>query len=122
MGIDIDVFLLDRMPETLYLDVVLATAFTIHADLDSKPAQSRFPFGTGVLISLIRVDDLRRSMSCDTFFDKRNAVAGRERITKLPADNITAIDINDYIEIHKAVEHGDIGYICTPDLIAVRDV
>lgn len=91
------------MPEQLYTDVIFATAFPIHANLDSEPVQSRFPFGTGVLNSLIRVDDLRRSMSCDTFFDKRNAVAGRERITKLPADNITAIDIYDCIEIHKAV-------------------
>ena len=63
------------MPETLYPDVVLATAFTIHADLDSKPAQGRFPLGTGILNSLIGVDDFRRSMSCDTFFDKRNTVA-----------------------------------------------
>ena len=75
LGIDIDVFLLDRMPEPLYPDVVLAASFTIHADLDSKPAQGRFPFGTGILNSLIGVDDFRHSMSCDTFFDKRNTVA-----------------------------------------------
>ena len=39
-----------------------------------------------------------------------------------PADNITAIDIYDCIEIHEAVGHRDIGYISTSDLVAVHDI
>lgn len=39
-------------------------------------------------------------------------------VVQAPTDNVVAVNIDYSIQIHKAVLHGNVRYICTPNLIA----
>ena len=110
-------FLFDRSPETLYPYIVLTSASAVHTNADTMAFQAVYPLLTCILATLIRIHDLRRSMSEDTCLEKFYAIACRQAVAEFPTNYEPAIHIYNSIQIHKAMPHWDIRYVCTPSLI-----
>ena len=58
--LDIDLFVLDGAPQTFGEDVVVVTAASVHADLDTRSKQPGCERLAGELAALVAVEDERR--------------------------------------------------------------
>lgn len=58
----VDLLVFDGPPKTLDEDVVVPSAFTIHADFDVRRGQHLDEFGGGELAARVRVEDFWLTM------------------------------------------------------------
>ena len=120
--VEIDVIILQGLPEPFYPDIIQSTAFAIHRDTNFFLGKVLRPQGTGVLAALVAVYDLRLSIFCNCILQHVLTSLCTHGVTNTPTDDLAAIHVNDGCHIHKAFLHRDIGNIRTPDLIAMGDV
>ena len=120
-GVEIDPFLFDGSPEAFYPDVVLAAALAVHAHLDAMAAQQILPCFRGVLAALVGVANLRCSPQPHTVLHQLMAVVGRERVAELPAHDEATEDVDDGIQVHEAVLHGNVADVRAPHLVGSCD-
>lgn len=78
------------------------------------------PIFTGVLHALVLVDYLRFAISCDGLVENFYRIRRIQRVVHTPANYITAIDINDGIQIRESVLHRDVEDVGAQYLIASR--
>ena len=120
--VEIDVIILQRLPEPFYPDIIQSTTFAIHRDTDLLLGKVLGPQGTGVLSALVAVYDLRLSMLGNSVLQYILAPLGAHGIADPPTHDLAAIHVNDGCHIHKAFLHRDVGNVRTPYLIAMGDV
>src|SRR3982074_3100174 len=73
VGMQIDLLVLDRLPEPLDEDVVTPAAFTVHADLDAVILEHLGKLGAGELAALVGVEDLGCAVAGKGFFQRLDA-------------------------------------------------
>lgn len=117
-----DVFLLYGTPESLYPDVVLTSSTAIHTNLDAMTREQILPPLRGVLRSLVGIDYLRSTIHPDAVLLQLITVVCRERVGEPPANDETAVHVDDCVEVHEAVFHRDVGDVCAPHLIRTDNV
>jgi hypothetical protein len=120
VGVEIDFFVLERLPESLDEDVVALGDFAVHADPDVVTLEHVDEVGGGELASLIGVEDLRRAVERDRLLDRLDAEIGRERVREPPRQNAARASIHEHEEIQKAETHWDIGYVGSPAALKLR--
>lgn len=89
-------------------DVVCPAAFSIHALTDMVFFEKCYVLGACKLTSLIRVQN-QGFCHLESFFQRVYDHSGVQGIIYLPANNTTAIPVNDGCQIQEAVLDGDIG-------------
>ena len=89
-------------------DVVCPAAFSIHALADMVFFEKCYVLGACKLTSLIRVQD-QGLCHLESFLQRVYDHSGVQGIIHLPANNTTAILVNDGCQIQEAVLDGDIG-------------
>ena len=89
-------------------DVVCPAAFSIHALTDMVFFEKCYVLGACKLTSLIRVQN-QGVCHLESFFQRVYDHFGVQGIIYLPANNTTAIPVNDGCQIQEAVLDGDIG-------------
>lgn len=122
LRVQVDVFPFDGPPEALYPDIIRAPGPAVHTDLDFVRCAGLQPLFARVLASLVRVDDFGRSVGLYGPLQDLNGIGRIKRIVKPPAHDAAAVDINDGIQVHKAMFHSDIGYIRTPHVVRMGNV
>ena len=102
-------FLLLEAPEPSFdHDIVSPPAFTIHALTDLVLFEEIHVLIACKLTSLIRVQN-QGFCHLESFFQRVYDHSGVQGIIYLPANNTTAIPVNDGCQIQEAVLDGDIG-------------
>jgi hypothetical protein len=78
--VEVEVLVLLRPPEALYVDIVQGTIDAIHADPYAIAIERSGESIRRELATLIRVEDRRHSVDCDGFFKSRDTEPGIKRI------------------------------------------
>lgn len=78
--VEVDVLILQRPPEPLYVDIVQGTIDTVHADLDAMAIEHGYKGFRRELATLIRVEDRRHAVDRDGLFEGRDTELSIERI------------------------------------------
>ena len=89
-------------------DVVCPAAFSIHTLTDMVFFEKCYVLGACKLTSLIRAQN-QGFCHLESFFQRVYDHSGVQGIIYLPANNTTAIPVNDGCQIQEAVLDGDIG-------------
>ena len=127
--VQINVLLLDGAPETLYPDIVLVPAASVHADLYFVAAKQIEPSLRGELTALVGVYNLRRAVPLHGLTKQFVAVwfmgccshsvaTRRQGVAQPPADDEAAVHVDDGVKVHKSVFHRDVGDVDAPHLVA----
>ena len=122
LRVQVDVFPLNSPPEAFYQDIIQTPGPAVHANLDFVGRAGLKPLFAGVLASLVRVDDFGRSVGYYGPFQDLNGIGRIKRIVKPPTHYAAAVDINNRIQVHKAMFHSNIGYIRTPHMVRMGNV
>lgn len=108
VGVQIDLLILERAPESLDEDVVPPAALAVHADADAVLQEEAGKRRAGKLGALICVEDLGPSMRGDGLLDGGDAERTVEGDRDPPAQHAAARPIEDRREIDEAVRHWDV--------------
>ena len=114
--LDIDIFVLERAPETFGENVVKDPATAIHADPDVLSFQYPRERNAGKLRALISIEDLRTThIHClvESIQTEIHLQASR----KTPGDDIAAPPVHYGYQVHKATMKSDTRYVRRPNLI-----
>jgi hypothetical protein len=82
--VEVNVVMLDAFPETFNPDIVDSPAFPIHRDFDVLFLEILGPKGTGILRSLVAVDDFRNTVFADCLIQDIFAPLGIHRVANPP--------------------------------------
>lgn len=116
----VNILIFYRLPKALNPDVVLAAASTVHADPHLwMSCAGLFPFFAGVLAPLVRIENLRLSVSGNCVLNHLNAACRVKSVVEAPAHDEPAINIYYGYQIHEAPTHRNIGDIRAPHLVRV---
>lgn len=117
--IQVNVFLFDSTPETLYPNIVFTSASAVHTDTNMMLLQTLYPTFTGILTALVGIYYFRCTLFRDTLFKKSDTITCRQIIAQSPPHYEPAIHIDNGIQVHKPTSHRYVGYIRTPNLVRV---
>jgi hypothetical protein len=121
IGVEINVLVLDALPDPLDEDVVDPAALAVHADHDVVGLEYAGEFGAGELAALVGVEDLRPAVLGDRLFQGLDAEvrahADRHPMRQHPA----GCPVDDGDQIDEAPAHGDIGNVGRPVLVGTVD-
>lgn len=111
----------DRPPKSFNQYVVLASAATIHADGNPVVLERLGEIVAGKLCPLVRVEDLRHTISAQRLIEGMYAEIRLQGIGKPPGQDSTTVPVHDNAKIHKSPGHRDIGDVAGPHLIDMID-
>ena len=80
IGMQIHLFILDRLPHPLDEDIVAPGAAPVHADADLMLLKDCDEARRGKLRALVGVEDLRRTVPADRFLERLDAEIRRHAI------------------------------------------
>ena len=95
---------------------------SIHALTDVKLLQQRFVSVAGELTALIGVQNARNAMGCYSILDRLDHIDGIQRVGQVPANDHTAVPVDDGGQVHMAVLHFDVSNVDGPDLIWKKNI
>src|ERR1019366_834493 len=121
VGVQIDMLILDRLPEPLDENIVAPASFAIHADGDACLLEPPGEGFTGELTALIRVEDLGLAVLGQGFFQRCQTEGCVHRDRQRPSQNATAEPVDHRGQIDEATRHGDVADVHCPGLIRTRD-
>lgn len=122
VGMQIDLFVLERLPESLHEDVVAPAALPIHAQRNAmRLANEANECGIGELAALVSVEDLRYAVQGDCLFQRGDAKVRRHSVGDAPSEHPARRPIENGAQIQKASAHRDIRYIGRPDMVGLMD-
>jgi hypothetical protein len=117
VGVQVDMLVLHRAPESFDKDVVHPSSFAIHADLDAVCLQDAGEVLAGKLGSLIGVEDLRPAVLCNGLFKRLGAKVRGHGVRQSPRQNLTRGPVHHGHQVGKALGHGDLRDVRTPDFV-----
>jgi len=116
----IDLVVLQATPEALDDDVVLGTAFAVHADPNLILFQQIDILWTREMAALVTVDNLRLTLRQRPFRGLQYEVDFKA-LVQLPVYDIARKPIHQGVQVHPAVLHSDIRDVHRPHLIRLCD-
>lgn len=121
IGVQVDPFVLQRLPEALDEHVVAPSPFAIHTELAALGFDRLDEIGGRELAALIGVDDLRPSVTGESLFEYIYGMTRFQRNGDFGSQHLTTDPVNDAGQVDKAFGHRDIGRIQRPDLVGFPD-
>lgn len=115
--VDIDLFLLQASEPALHHDVVSPALPPVHALRDVVFFQKVSVFLAGELTALVTVENCRSTVPINCIADSLQHVISFKRIRQPPADNLSAVSVDDCSQVHVVAVHFDIGDVDRPILI-----
>ena len=77
---------------------------------------------TGKLASLICIEDLRGTVSCNYLFQSLQTEAVVHGVGDSEGEDFSAVPVEDYDQVGESLGHGQVGDIGGPDLIGAVDI
>ena len=121
IGMQIDLLVLDRLPEPLDEDVVSPAPFTIHADADAARLERASELQTGELAALVGVEDLGLAIAGKGFFQCLDAKRRTHADRYAPGEYPPARPVHDGCQIDKPAGHRHVGDVHRPNVIRALD-
>jgi Protein of unknown function (DUF2699). len=118
IGVQVHVLVFERAPEAFNEHIVQPAATAVHGDADSIIPQDAREGKAGKLAALIGVEDIRRAMFRQGLFQGGKAKIRLHGVGQPPRQHFPAMPVHDGDQIQKALAHGDVRDIRTPDLVA----
>ena len=120
-GVQVDVVVLDRAPESLDEHVVDGPAHPVHRDGDLGVTEHLDEGVGGELRSLIRVEDLGGAIEGERLLQGRHAEVGRHGVGESPAEHLARVPVHDRHQVEETLLEGNVGDVGAPDVIGVID-
>ena len=117
VGVQINMLVLHRAPEPFNKDVVHPSSFAIHADRNVVRLQDTGELFTGELTPLVGVEDLGPAVFCNGLFQSVGAKVCGHGVRQPPRQDFARGPVHHGYKIGKALGHGDVGDVRTPDLV-----
>lgn len=117
----IDVFILYGPPKTFDPNIIFATTTSIHTDWDSVFLQSLLPLFTSILTALFWIKHLWSPMLSYGPLQHFYCVGLLKCVVKTPCNYVSAVHVDDGIQVKKAFRHRDIAYVGAPHLVGFAD-
>ena len=105
VGMQVDLLVLDRLPQPLDKHVVAPAAFAIHADADAARLERAGERQTGELAALVGVEDLGLAVAIKGFFQRLDAEIGIHADRHAPGEYSPARPVHDRCQIDIPVGH-----------------
>ena len=108
-SVQVQIMVFDRPPQSFNEYVVLASATAIHADGNPVVLERLGEIVAGKLCPLVRVEDLRHTISAQRLIEGMYAEIRLQGMGKPPGQDSTTVPVHDNAKIHKSPGHGAIG-------------
>ncbi len=122
IGLEVDLLILHAAPESLHEYVVFPAPFSIHSDSDVVLLERSSEGITDKLTTLICIEDLRGTISCNCLFQCLQAEAVVHGVGDSEGEDFSAVAVEDYDQVGESLGHGQIGDIDGRDLIGAVDI
>ena len=106
VGVQVNMLVLHRAPESLDKDVVHPSSFAIHADCNVVRLQDAGELFAGELAPLIGVEDLRPAVGCNGLFKRLGAKVCGHGVRQPPRQNLTRGTVHHRHQIGKPLAMG----------------
>ena len=116
---DVDLFILERAPQSFSKDVVHTPSPTVHADVDHLSFEHAREGGAGKLGALVGIED-SRGTGHKSFLQGHQAETSLHRDRGLPGEDIPAEPVHDRHQVEPAAVKPDVRDIRRPNLIRLR--
>ena len=116
---DVDLFILERAPQSFSKDVVHTPSPTVHADVDHLSFEHAREGGAGKLGALVGIED-SGSAGHKSLLQGRQAETSLHRDRGLPGEDIPAEPVHDRHQVEPAAVKPDVRDIRRPNLIRPR--
>ena len=121
-SVQVNALVFQGAPEPLNHDVVHPASFAIHGNADiGVLLEGGNEFVTGELAALVGVDDFGLALALQGPFKGFDAEVGLHGVGQPPGKNLAGGPVRDGHQVKKALGHGNVGPIGTPDLIGPND-
>lgn len=117
--VDIDLCLLQTAEPALHYDIVGPALPSVHALRNIVFLQEVSVLGVGKLTALVAVENRGSTVPFHGVSYSLQNVIGSKLIHQLPANDLSAVSVNDGSQIHVVTVHFDVGDIDGPVLIEV---
>ncbi len=94
VGLEVDLLVFDRSPESLDQDVVAPASLAVHVYGDLVRLQHLDELQAGELAALIGIDDLGFAVPRERFLQRLDAEVGVHRVGESPGQNLSAVPVH----------------------------
>ena len=116
VGVQVDMLVLHRAPESFDKDVVHPPSFSVHADRNVVRLQDAGELLAGELSALVGVKDLRPAVFCNGFFQSVGAKVRGHGVRQPPRQDFARGPVHHRHQVGKALGHGDVSDVCKDPL------
>lgn len=121
VAVQVNLLILDRLPEVLDKDVIAPAPLAIHAALNAMLLKQADEGRAGELAAQVGVHDFWSAVFHDGFFQGVDAGIGRQAVRQAPAQHPTGGPVEYHAQIDTTPAHWDACRIHGPDLIRAFD-
>ena len=121
VGLEVDLLVFDRSPESLDEHVVAPATFAVHADGDLVGFEYVDELRAGELAALIGIDDLGLAVAGDRLLQCLDAEVGVHCVGEPPGQDLSAEPVHHGYQKQESATHRQVGDIEGPDLIGSID-
>jgi hypothetical protein len=121
VGFQINLLVFGRSPQALDEHIVSPGSFAIHADGNAGFEKNISEAGAGELAALIRIEDVRPSVTGQSFIQRLDAELRFHGDRQPPGENPAAEPVDDGCQIDEAARHRDVRDVHGPDLVGSDD-
>jgi hypothetical protein len=107
VGVQVDMLVLHRAPESFDRDVVHLSSFAVHADRNAARLKEAGELLTGELAPLVGVKDLGPAAVCNGLFKCPSTKVGGHGVRQPPRQHLASGPVHHRHQIGKALGHGD---------------
>ena len=122
VGTQVDLLVLDRSPQPLHQDVVVAALPPRPADPDPLSLQPRHEVARGELAALIGVEDLGPAATFQRHLKGIQTEFRVKAVGELPAEHVPGEQIHDRHKVEEPLLQRDVGDVCGPHLVDCGDL
>jgi len=117
VGLQVNLLVLDALPEPFNEDVISPATFAVHADRNAVGFECLGKFQAGKLTALVAVHNLGPSVFGNRLIERCDAKVCVHGVGEPPRQDPAAGPVHDCYQVQKPSFHGQVSNIDCPDLV-----